>query len=287
MAQMFKHRKKRSTGIMYELLVRQLGHGMVENDKDQYNKALMISRKYFAEGTVLAQEKELFDVILSTRGLTENAARRVLLEVRDVSRKIDTKKLEIKKSNLIKEINHSFGNDFYDQRIPDYRLLATIQMFLEADRGQQRLTESVQRIHLEEALVRHMTTRESAKTTLEGKGEVDMLVMNMVAKRFNERYSASLLPRQKKLLERYIRATVTGDQKPLVEMINEQSKTISEKINEASSMKEVITDPVMLKKLAEAKERWQTISRPGRSIDELVEEVMLFQKLVEEIESNG
>lgn len=230
----------------------------------------------------MGEEKELFDVVRNTRGLTEVASRRVLSEVKSVSRKIDLRKLEIKKSNLIKEVNYGFGDLFYDSRVPDYRLLATIQTFLDTDRTPSRLTESVQLIRMEEVLVHHMMTRAEALPAIENKGEIDRLVMSMVAKRFGEKYNSSLIPAQKNLLEKFIRYQVANDEVPLRLFIEQETKRVREALDAARLMKEITEDPEMVKKLEEARANLNS----HRDITLAVEDLMLYQKLVEEIQSD-
>lgn len=287
----FKHNKKRSTGIVYEMLVRRLTKTMVEQDKEGYTKALTIVRKYFSEGCVLSQERELFDVIRNTRGVSESAARRVLGEIQKHALSLDRKKIDIKKSNLIKEINHGFGQEFWaEHRIPDYRLLATIQMVIDTAHEAARLTESVQRIQLEEVLVTHMTSQDEKKAVAPvARPEVDRLVMAMVAKRFTEKYAGSLIPSQKKLLERYIRFQVTGDEKVVKDYLLAEGQRTFQAIDKAASIPEVKSDDVMVTRLQEARTRLSEVmtevSAYGK-IEGPVEEMFLFQKLVEEIESD-
>jgi len=281
----FRHNKKRDTGLVYEFLVRQLSRSVVEKDPMTYKRTLEIVKKYYGDGTTLSEERELFDVIRSARGLSEASARRVLGEVERHARGMDAKRIDIKKSNLIKEINYSFGQDFFsDHRVPEYRLLASIQMVVDAARTQNRLTESVQKIQLEEGLVRYMTTRGSFSEGTTQRSEVDALVMSMVAKRFNEKYSTSLTEPQKKLLEKYIRWQVTGDAKPLSEALVVEMRRINDALTRASFMKEVIEDKSMSSKLEEAKSK--LLAEGACSLDLQVEEVMMFQRLVEEVESD-
>lgn len=289
----FKHNKKRNCGLVYEFLVRRLSQSMVEKDKGNYQKTLEILRKYYSEKTVLAEERELFEVIKNTRGVSESAARRILNEVQKQARKMDVRKIDIKKSNLIKEVNYSFGQGFFnDFRVPEYKLLASIQMVIDSSRGDAILTESVAKIQLEEGLVQYMTTKGSYTVRPSpSKEDIDTLVMKMVAKRFEEKYSKSLSGTQKMLLEKYIRYQVTGDSRPLRESIVKQIDSISKAFNKARDIKEVKEDAVMLNKLAESAEKFSKdvmgFSVGSQSMDETVEHVMMYQKLVEEVESDG
>src|SRR3990172_2102359 len=147
MASQFKHRRARNSGLVYEFLVRRLSKSMIDGDRGTYHKTLEVLNRYYSEGTVLSEERELFDVIKNSRCLTESAARRILTEVQKHARKMDARKIDIKKSCLIKEINYAFGKGFFaEHRIPDYRLLASIQMVIDACRNDSVLTESVSKI---------------------------------------------------------------------------------------------------------------------------------------------
>jgi hypothetical protein len=282
----FKHNKKRNTGLVYEFLVRRLSSAMVEQDKQTYAKTLDIIRKYYSEGNILAEERELFEVIRTTRGVTESAARRILNEVQKQARKLDAKKLDIKKSNLLKEINYTFGQNFFaEHRVPDYRLIASIQMVIDGSRGDAMITESVAKIQLEEGLVQYMTTKGSYTVKQPAtKNEVDALVMKMMAKRFEEKYSKSLIGPQKVLLEKFIRKQVTGDSAQLTDFMYKEMIRIDGVLSNALTMKEAVQDKVMRDKLVEAKQ--MLMATGNHQSDDLVEKVMMFQKLAEEITSD-
>jgi hypothetical protein len=279
----FKHNKKRNSGLIYEFLVRHVSKCMIDNDTSGYQKSLIVIRKYFGDGAPLAEERELFDVVRTTRGVTENAARRILGEIQRAANQSDVKKIEIKKSNLIKEINYGFGQNFWDSyRVPEYRLLATIQMVIDAARGKHNLTESVQNIQLEEGLVKYMTSNKEFSSQQQPREDIDQLVMAMTAKKFHEKYSVSLRPNQKVLLEKFMRSQVTGDNMPLANYLHSEMERIVSSMKKARLIKEIIEDQEMLKKLDEALEKF-----PKECGRDAVEAVMVYQNLVEELESNG
>lgn len=281
----FNHNKKRNSGLVYEFLVRRLSRAMIDKDNSVYQKTLGIVHKYYAVGAPISEERELFDVVRNTRGVSETAARRILGEVQRTARTLDAKKIDIKKSNLIKEINHTFGMSFWDEhRIPEYQLLATIQMIIDAARSDVPLTESVQNIQLEEGLVHYMMATQEFASISPPKQDIDQLVMAMTAKKFQEKYSHSLGEKQKVLLEKFVRFQVVGDEKPLMEHVQSEYKRIERALDRAAEMKEVQDDPVMKEKLDEAYIKFTEGGR--RTLDEEVERLMLYQTLVEEIESN-
>lgn len=281
-----KHNKKRNTGLVYEFLVRRMTSQMLDQDLQGYKKTLEITKKYFRHGTVLNEEQELFTAIRNTRGVSESVARQILSEARARFRKIDKKMLEIKKSNLIKEANYNFGRDFFStHRVPEYRLLATIHMFLEND-GTTRLSESVTKYQLAEGLVKFMTSLEPAATPQKQEKDVDGLVVGIAAKKFQEKYGKNLGRDQKELLEKYMLYTVSGDKEKLEKFIIGEQYRVSQQLRNYRNIKEIKEDPVMAERFDEASRQLRN-QCDRLPLDESVEELMLYYKLVEEIRSNG
>ena len=282
----FKHNKKRNSGLVYEFLVRHLSQAMIDKDSNSYQKTLGFVRKYYGENAPIAEEHELFTVVQNTRGVSENAARRILGEVQRQANTIDNKKLEIKKSNLIKEINYTFGQGFWDShRIPDYRLLATIQMVIDAARSKQQLTESVQNIQLEEGLVQYMTTTSQYTPPVPPREEIDQLVMAITAKKFQEKYSKSLNSDQQVLLEKYMHFQVDGDENKFREFLHKRKSDMTAALGSYFSNVEFVKDQLMTQKMNEAMTKFNSL--PFGVSDEFISEMMLFENLVEEVKSNG
>ncbi|MHB8407939.1 MAG: hypothetical protein ACYDHY_07635 [Acidiferrobacterales bacterium] len=287
MSSTFNHNKKRNSGLVFEFLVRQMGAGLIDKDQKVYQESLSLIRKYFGEGTPLGSERLLFEAFRENRGVTEGAAWRVIEEVKRLAKALDHKKIEIKKSNLIKELNHTFGRDFFNRhRIPEYRLLASIQMLIDGCVEAKPLQESVQQIRIEEALVRFMTAPETVQTVSSDEVKVDGLVCALAAKKFQEKYGQALTEGQNRILMGYMRSTITGDKARLAKLLEEQKQEILKSLSESKGLKEFKEDPVMAEKNSQAINRLRAldVSSPEEGT---VEEVMLFRKLMEEVRSNG
>lgn len=286
MSSLFKHNKKRNSGLVFEFLVRQMSSDMLDGNAARYAKAVDITRRYFSEGMILSKEKQLHDVLRNTRGVTESRARRVLAEVMRHSRALDSKTLEIKKNNLIKECNYAFGQDFFVRhRVPEYRLLGSVQIILDACRSKHTLTENVANLELEEAVVRYMTTSAPAPITESKKEEIDSFVCALASKRFREKYGNSLSKRQNSLLEAFVYSSMNGDESSLFEYMNNEKASILKTIRESKVIKEIVEDDVMRSKLDEAEKR--LVGMGTGNVEEAVKEIMLYQKLAEELTSNG
>jgi hypothetical protein len=280
----FKHNRKRNSGLVYELLVREMASRMLAGDRDGCAEAARIVGTYYSSGAPIAQERELFEVLRSTRGVSETVARKVIGEVARRAAKLDKRKLEIKKSNLIKEVNYSFGRDLFSRyRLPEYRLFASIQMLIDGGNGQ--LSENVQRIKIEEALVRFMMSGVQEVKRPEHVVAVDGLACALAAKRFQEKYGTTLSREQKTLLEGYMLASVSGDTPALERLLADERKRISGLLTSARKNKEFRDDNIMRERLDEAISRLVKFDSAPSS-EESVAEIMLYQRLVAEINSD-
>jgi len=280
----FKHNKKRNGALVYEFLIRKLSEAAIEENKKDYEKSLSLLRKYYSSGQLLTEEKQIFDVILGTNGVSRGVARGIVDEVVSAARQLDHKRVDIKKSNLIKEINHSFGKNFFsDYKLDDYRVYASVQLLINGCSPKKTIVESAQRVQLEEALVEYMT---KPVITEETSSENDDLVYVLAMKKFNEKYQSSLNEAQRTVLRSYVEASMSSTQEnkdKLVDVLKEEKKRVIGIIDGSFMTKEIAEDEKMRERLVEAK---KTLSSMGVSTSAAgVEEMMLFSKLAEEISS--
>ena len=102
-----KHSKFKNTGLIYELLVKQIAADTLSKNE---SPALSILRKYFAGKTTLAKELKLYEYILKNTNLAENKAETVISSITEISRKLNQQTLKNQKYNLISEIKDSYDN---------------------------------------------------------------------------------------------------------------------------------------------------------------------------------
>lgn len=284
----FKHNKKRNSGLVFEFLVRRVGLTMVDKDPESYVKALGVIKKYFGPGQPLAKEREIFDVIVKSRGLNEQAARRVLDEVKGYVGELDQRKIEIKKSNLIKDVHHTFGQDFFDvHRIPQYRLFASIQMLIEQYKNEaqrKNISEGVQRIQLEESLVKYMASTPTQPSTTARGEKVDSLVAALAMKKFEQRYSGAMNEGQKKTLRRFMNYSMTGNKEQFEREMEEERGRLLENLQKSRDLACFKDDRIMSQRMDEALDSLRRLN--NMSSEGSVQEILLYQKLLQEIESN-
>lgn len=258
---------------------------LIDADPDSYLKTVGIIKKYYSPGSMIVKEKEIFDVVRMSRGLSEQSAREVLKEVKKYVVGLDTKKIEIKKSNLIKEIHYAFGKDFFDvHRIPEYRLFASIQMLIEQyKKSSGTITESLQKLQLEESMIKYMTSKDQTKKAQTGE-KVDTLVATLAMKKFEERYSGVMNEGQKKVLRMFMNYSMTGNKEQFGREMQKDKENVSKRLSEARTSRHFVEDKIMTQKLEEATKVLSSLE--DMTSDSSVQEMLLFHKLLGEIDSN-
>ena len=128
MSQKIKHSKIKNTGLLFEILTRQVTADILNNKK---SKSVNLLKKYFNENTALGKEKELYDILLTNSYQEESRAEKLLEAVIKTRQRISNKKLKVEKYNLIKEISETFSaKDFFNTRVSNYKTLASIFKFI-------------------------------------------------------------------------------------------------------------------------------------------------------------
>lgn len=120
-----RHSKFKNTGILFELLTRQITADIVAGKENSEAKDLLF--KYFKENTELGKEWRLYNFLLSEKIKDEQHAERFLSVIVEQRKKLSNKELAKEKYELIKEIKELYPiDDFLKANIKNYRTLASI-----------------------------------------------------------------------------------------------------------------------------------------------------------------
>ena len=93
-----KHNKIKNTGILFELLTRQITVDLMESDS---SKAVDIVKKYFKNGTQLGKEYELYKILTETKYSTESRAEALIDAVMGSRKKLNNSTIKREKYNLV------------------------------------------------------------------------------------------------------------------------------------------------------------------------------------------
>ena len=203
-----KHSKYKNTGILFELLVRQITTDTLDG-KDSPAKDIL--KKYFVKSE-LGREYKLYETLLKKTSLTEGKANVVVSTLIDSSKVLNRGAIKRQKYNLISEIQKHYNiNEFFNHKLPNYKIYAAFYTLLEITNTPEAV-DPEQTINNKVTILEHLT---AAKIT-EGKvrdevmsefenadKDVRLLAYKLVLENFNEKYD-TLHPKQKSILKEYI-----------------------------------------------------------------------------------
>ena len=201
-----KHSKIKNTGILFELLTRQITADILNSGK---SAAIKIIKTYFKENTELGKEIQLYNILVNKNFKSETRASYLVDAVVKSRKKINFSQLRREKYNLIKEIKENYNlTDFFNSRISNYRVFASIyKLFSTENKSLSPDVETDSRYTVIEHITqRKITSKEKKVFSEEFKGQDDdlrLLSYQILVDKFNQKYS-SLNSAQRKLLKEYI-----------------------------------------------------------------------------------
>ena len=278
-----KHSKIRNTGILFELLTRQITVDVLNNDKK--GSAAKILKEFFNKKTQLGKEYELYRVLTVENYTSEIKANHLVDAVVKARQKLNNSQLKREKYNLIKEIKKYYDiNDFFMARIPNYKVNASIFKVFDSNTDGNPATETDSRFTIVEHVTRKQkSNKKQDKKLVEGykKQEKDLrlLAYGILVEKFNKKYS-SLSQSQKKLLKEYINNI--SNTNSLKEFVETETYRVKAKLQ---SFLPKVSDKVTKIKLQEAINQAETLMK-GRIVeDKQVVTLMRYYQLVKELEN--
>jgi len=275
-----KHSKIKNTGILFELLVRQVASDTLSSDKSE---AIRIIKEYFSNKTQLGRELQLYQTIVKEKFTNESQADKFIDAVITSRKNLSPGKLRREKYNLIKEIKEHYDlHKFTKARVDNYRTLAsTYNIFENTSMG---IAES---IRLRGDLINTVTnikTHRVAKQQIVSEyqkqdKDLQLLSYQILIDKFNEKYG-DLSAKQKNVLREYINnVSNTNNLKELISTeVPHIKRTLRNKIRS-------IKDPVMRIKLKEVAKQATALGKRNVIKDQEVLSLMRFYELIKELKN--
>lgn len=157
-----KHSKIKNTGILFELLARQITSDILNKKKSDESQHIL--KKYFGKSTELHKEHKIYTAILSTKNKKQSHILSMLDEALERARQLNTRKLSAEKYNLVGEIKSTYGDVFFKSTLPDYKLLASIYKLITIEQYPQITTEIGERTRTKEFLIESLVNSKSSYT---------------------------------------------------------------------------------------------------------------------------
>jgi hypothetical protein len=279
-----KHSKFKNTGILFELLVRQIASDTVSN---RDSAAIGLVRKYFGKSE-LAKEYKLYQALITPKNLSEAKAETFINATLEASSRLNKTNLRKEKYNIIKEIRESYDlEEFFKAKISHYKQYAAAFNLIEAHNSQE-FTAPQQIIDNKITLLEHITRKEIDKEgvkdrVMEEYGSMDkgtrILAYRMLLEKFNSKY-ATLSDTQKNVLKEFIN-NITNTTK-LRDFVNSNFTTITKELTQIIP---TVTDKTTQIKLSEVVTLLKPLDKTQNVKDENIISLLQYHQLIEELKA--
>jgi hypothetical protein len=282
-----RHSKYKNTGILFELLVRQITSDTLSGND---SKATHILKKYFVKNE-LGKEYKLYETLSKHRNLTESKAEIIINSIIESSKNLNRGSLKRQKYNLIQEISKHYPLDeFFSTKLPSYKTYAALYTLLEIYNS-ENLSNPDQIINNKIVILESLTTRIIDKQKVEEDlitefqsydKDLRILTYKVLLEKFNGKY-ASLNDDQKLVLKEFINSV---DSTPkLKEFYNNKIIEIKIKLNELNKK---VSDKVVKIKLNEINNMLLPLDKLSKiGNDDLVNLLQYYELLEELSKANG
>jgi len=280
-----KHSKFRNTGLIFELLVKQIAADTL-NGSD--SPAVDVIKKFYSDKSSLAKEYKLYEFIVKNKNVSQSKAEAIVSTITEVSRRLDIKSLKTQKYELISEIKKHYNIDeFFGMQVRDYKPLAALYCLLEAQNNDNLINPQVL-IDNKTTILEHLTSapqnEEEVKDTLieeysKYDKDLKLLTFKLLLEKFNDKYK-DLLPEQKNILKEFI--TSVNSQSRLRSLVNEEMNKIASAVRNLSSK---VKDEVIKIKLDEVSKSIKPLSNKDKIKDSHLVNLMQYYDLVNELKS--
>jgi hypothetical protein len=282
-----KHSKYKNTGILFELLVRQI---TADTLSGRDSKATHILKKYFVK-TELGREYKLYETLTKYKNLTEGKAEVIINSVIESSKNLNRGALKRQKYNLIQEISKHYSlEEFFRTKLPNYKVYAALYTLVEIYNS-ENLSNPNQLIDNKIAILESLTTKQVSKQKVEDDlltefqsydKDLRILTYRVMLEKFNGKY-ATLNDNQKIVLKEFINSV---DSTPkLKEFYNTKIVEIKSELKKLSKNISEKSVQIKLNEVINLLTPLGKVSNVGN--DDLVNLLQYYELLEEIIKVNG
>ena len=238
-----KHSKYKNTGILFELLTRQITSETISNTPP---KAVGILQKFFGNDSTLLKEYQIYHALLNKR-FEKDASATVLIETLiGAHSKLNKSVLRRERYNLVREIKDTYNiEDFFKAKIPNYKIYASVYNLLENKEANPLSIVNSKVAILEHITNKNLPNKPKKEMVMEEYEKFDKetraLTYKMLMERFNDKYSG-LADNQRILLKEYV-YNVSNSPKlkaflnKEIEIVKSEIETLSENVDQVTKIK--------------------------------------------------
>ena len=276
-----KHSKYKNTGILFELLTRQLTADTIAGSNP---KALHIIKKYFNGDSTLLKEYKIYHTFMGKKYKEDNKATMLINSLIEAHRKLNKGQLKREKYNLIKEIKETYDiNNFFKAKISNYKIMASIFNLLENNNASPLSIVNSKVTLLEHITGKTLANKPKKNVVMEDYAKYDkdtrLLTYKVLLEKFNDKYSG-LGENQKTLLKEYVNSVTNS---PILKtFINKEIKEVKKAITGYSKK---VKDKAVAIKLTETKNMIKPLCKKSSVNDDNVINLLNYYELVNELKT--
>lgn len=274
-----KHSKFRNTGLLFELLVRQITSDTLEGKN---SAAINILKKYFVN-TELGKEYRLYEQVTAYKNLSEAKAEMVINTLVETSTKLKRSEIRKQKYNLVREIRDNYSVEkFFKAKVNNYKVFAALNNLIENQSSDKVAPETVinNKITILEHLTKAPVVAPADELLEEYKGygkDIRILTYKMLLEKFNEKYD-HLTVKQKEVLREVITSVDNTDK--LKEYYNTRIVEVRQLLQEKTN---TLQDEVLKIKITEVLKYVTPLEKTEKVTNDAIINLLQYYELVNEL----
>ena len=276
-----KHSKYKNTGILFELLVRQI---TADTLREGESPAVDLLKNYFFKSE-LGKELKLYESVTKSKVLSENQASAFISTILEQSTRLNRSTLRKEKYNLIKEIKGLYNiNEFFATKVKNYTQFASIYTLIESQNS-KNITNTEQivdnKVNLLEHLTKSVASDEVKNDVLSEFQTYDkdtrILTYKVLLEKFNDKYD-DLSNDQKSVLKEFIESV---DSTP--KLRNFYNSKIKELKYAVLTEAKTLNDKVVKIKLVEVSKLLTELKKTDKVNTDNLVDLLQYYELIKEI----
>jgi hypothetical protein len=279
-----KHSKYKNTGILFELLVRQVTADTLNGNN---SAALKLIQKFFVKSE-LGKEYKLYETLAKNTALTEGRANVMIQTLLETSKKLNRSTLRREKYNLINEIKKHYNlEEFFKTKLPHYKTFAAFYTLVEIQ-NTDALVDADIIVNNKMTLLEHLSTSQINTERVEAEilkefqsydKDTRMLTYRILMEKFNGKYT-NLHESQKEILRQYINSV---DSTPVLkEFYNSKVVEVKTALTELNSQ---IADKAVQIKINEVTSLITELDKTAKVSSENIVNILQYFELYEELKA--
>ena len=278
-----KHSKYKNSGILFELLVRQITADTLDGIDSPARKIL---KGYFVK-TELGREYKLYEQLAKHTAVSEAKANLILNSLLESSLNVNRGALRRQKYNLISEIKKHYDlTKFFKHKLPNYKTQAAFYMLTEIKANKEFSNPELE-INNKFTILEHLSekpiVKEHKETVVDEFQKYDKdlrtLTYRVLLEKFNSKYD-KLLEEQKEILKELI--TSIDNTPRLKEFYNTKVNEIKTTLEELNTK---VTDKVTKIKIEEVIKMLPTLDKTAKVKDDDLTNLLQYYDLIQEVKN--